>query len=244
MRYVQETCVCGRVIEVTKYHDWNHGRRNSCRGPRRRKTPESMQQVNERNAEKKLRRKLNAGCLPGDYHITLTYAGGTPPSPEEAMRRFKNYIKRLARLYKKHGFELRWLAVTEYKNKRIHHHLILNQGPDLLAIVNKWDHGRPKVTLLDETGQYAALAHYLIKETRKTFRDKETVQKKRWSCSKNWPEPQITKKVIKRERWAREPRPRKGYVLEKDKTVEGFTDDGYPYQFYSMVKIHGKIYRE
>lgn len=34
-----------------------------------------MEKLNERNAEKKLRRKLNAGCVPGDYHITLTYLG-------------------------------------------------------------------------------------------------------------------------------------------------------------------------
>ena len=106
-----------------------------------------------------------------------------------------------------------------------------------MEIVKRWKHGRPKVVMLDNTGQYADLAEYLVKETDKTFRDPECKQKKRWSCSRNWPEPVITKKVIKASKWNESPKALKGYVLENEKTYQGFTEDGYPFIFYSMVSV-------
>ncbi|MDD4510524.1 MAG: hypothetical protein PHY23_06465 [Oscillospiraceae bacterium] len=237
MAYIQETCISGKVLEVTKYHDWLHGRRSGrSRVAKTNKTTEQMANINRKNAEKKLRRKINTGCRPGDYHLVLTYAGDAPEA-KQAEKELKNYLKRLKRLYEKYGHELRWIAVTEYKSKRIHHHLVINQGPSLLEITGKWNLGRPKVTVLDATGQYSELAAYLIKQTDQTFRDPDAPQNKRYTCSRNWPKPKITKKVIKRERWVKQPKPWKGFYLEKEKTVEDINADGYPYQFYSMVQL-------
>ena len=238
MSYVQQTIKAGDVVEVRKYYDWNHGRahRKQPRTKCNERSSERQAEYNKRQAIDRLRWKLNAGCEAGDYHITLTYSGDAP-APEEASKHLRNYLARLRRLYTNGGHTFQWLAVTEFQNKRIHHHLILKQGPELMEIIKRWKYGRPKVVMLDNTGQYADLAEYLVKETDKTFRDPECKQKKRWSCSRNWPEPVITKKVIKASKWNESPKALKGYVLEDEKTYQGFTEDGYPFIFYSMVSV-------
>lgn len=238
MAYIQKTIEAGAVIEVQKYFDWLYGRRHQykTRRERKRQTPENQVKRNEKKALEKLRWKLNAGCRPGDYHITLTYSGKAPEK-KAAAKALKNYLDRLRRLYKKTNTEFRWLAVTEYQNKRIHHHLIVSQGPPLLEIVKRWKAGRPKVTVLDESGDYSALAAYLIKETQKTFRDPDAPCKKRWSCSRNWPKPKITRQVIRRTRWVTEPRAKKGYCIDKNQTENYIDADGFPCQRYVMIKI-------
>ena len=236
MSYVQQTIKAGDVIEVRKYYDWAHGRRHRESRERREKSTDRQAAQNRRQALDRLRWKLNAGCEAGDYHITLTY-GDKVPTPEEAKKHLRNYLDKLRRLYAKGEHTFRWLVVTEFQNKRIHHHLILKQGPELMEIIKRWKHGRPKVTLLDGSGDYGALAAYLIKETDKTFRDPVAVQKKRWSCSRNWPEPVITKKVIKASKWIETPKALKGYVIVPGSVFEGVNDIGYPYQAYRMVRM-------
>lgn len=240
MAYKQMTIKAGDVIEVIKYQDWAHGfRKNHSRRKKRKRSTEAQMLRNARKAEDELRWKINAGCEAGDYHIILTY-GGDAPTAEEAKRLLKNYMDRLRRLYAKTGHIFQWLAVTEYQGKRIHHHLILKQGPELFEIVKRWKHGRPKVVMLDGSGNYGDLAAYLIKETARTFRDPDASCKKRWTCSRNWPKPTITKKVIRRHQWAKSPRPIKGYYIDKSKTYEGVTAEGYPYQRYTMVRLRKK----
>ncbi|MBM6968660.1 rolling circle replication-associated protein [Pseudoramibacter alactolyticus] len=238
MAYKQMTIKAGAVIEVIKYQDWAHGhRRKGTRGRRQKRSSESQQRHNAKKAEDELRWKLNAGCEAGDYHMILTYAGDAP-DPDTAKRHLKNFLDRLRRLYAKDGHAFRWLAVTEYKGKRIHHHLILKQGPELFEIIKKWQHGRPKVVLLDDSGNYGDLAAYLIKETAETFRDPDALCRKRWTCSRNWPKPIITKQVIRRRQWVKSPRPFKGYYIDKSRTYEGITAEGYPYQHYTMVRLN------
>lgn len=237
MAYKQMTINAGDVIEVIKYQDWAHGfRKNHSRSKKQKKSTEAQMLRNAEKAEDKLRWKLNAGCEAGDYHIILTY-GGDAPTAEEAKRLLKNYMDRLRRLYTKTGHIFQWLAVTEYESHRIHHHLILKKGPELLEIFKRWRHGRPKVVILDGSGNYGDLAAYLIKETARTFRDPKATCKKRWTCSRNWPKPIIEKKVIRRRQWAKSPRPIKGYYIDKSQTVEGVTAEGYPYQWYTMVRL-------
>lgn len=235
MAYMKETCICGRVMEVRKYHDWGHGRRNRVRGARRAKTKEAVAKNNERNAVIRLRRKLNAGCEPGDYHITCTYENA--PTAEEAKNFLRLFLDKGRRLYKRGGYVFRWLAVTEYQAKRIHHHIILKQGPELKEILKLWEHGRPKVTLLDESGQYGDLAKYLVKETSRTFRDADAILKKRWSCSRNWPEPIITKEVVSAEHWRETPKDRKGWFVIPDSVVSFVDDGGFGNQFYMMRRL-------
>ena len=88
--------------------------------------------------------------------------------------------------YKKHGLELKYIQATEYLNKAIHHHIIINNVNDgketSLQYVNRiWGSitkGHPKYVPLYDEGEYRKLADYFVKETDKTFRNEDSRQTK------------------------------------------------------------------
>ena len=51
-------------------------------------------------------------------------------------------MRRLKRLYKANGKELKYIYVTEVSSKgRVHHHLLINRGVDRDAIEKAWGNG-------------------------------------------------------------------------------------------------------
>lgn len=235
MAYKRRTVIAGDVIEVYKFFDAAFGKRR-CRGKNKGVSKQSVLDASEREAERKLRWKMNANFGDGDLHLTLTY-GGEVPTPEEAKRELRNFMRRLKGAYYRLGLEFKWMAVTEWRGHRIHHHLVMNGGPSLLDIQRKWKAGRVRCSVLNTEGQYADLAAYLIKETSKHFRDEDQPFRKRWTCSRNLKEPVIKTEVIDAREWRKEPVPKKGYFIEKDRTEDGVSDRGMPFQFYSMRRI-------
>jgi len=240
--YVKEICRAGETIEISKTFSSRYKNKGITRGKKENPTPEKMIEINERHAETKLRRLINTNYGPGDLHITLTYEKDNRPTPEEAKEDFEKYIRKIRALFKKNGEEAKYIKVTEYKNKGIHHHLIINM-PDSIPVkefIRIWGKkkGRPHFTYFDDSGQYRKLAHYLIKETSKTFKEPGSPSHKRWNASKNLKQPDIKKKIVPAREWKKEPEPLKGYQLEIDYTRYGIHDfTGWPYQFYSMVKV-------
>ena len=87
---------------------------------------------------------------------------------------------------------------------------------------------------------FAGLAAYLIKETKKTFREDNAPSRKRWNQSKNLRQPKEIVRVISAKRWAQEPKGRKGYVLITDSIVNDVSPFGIPYQHYRMVAVTEK----
>lgn len=240
MPYIKETCRAGRTIEITKRFTTRFNKKGITRGENQKPTPEQMQVINERNAETKLRRILNTNYGPGDLHIVLTYAKEKRLISEEAKIELEKFIRKIRVEYRKNEEELRYIIVTEYKNKSIHHHLIANTIDPVTVkdFARLWQKGRVKFTYLDDTGQYSELAHYLIKETRKTFRETGSPSKKRWNASKNLKKPEIKKEIIKTKEWRKVPEPVKGYIIETDSIREGFHDfTGWPYQVYRMIRV-------
>ena len=123
------------------------------------------------NAERTLRLKINANFGVDDPFITLTYRKEERPTPAGAKKNIKKLLDSLRKKYKTMGAELKYINVTEYQNKAIHHHIIINhvEGVDVSKWVRQlWKFGRPDFKYLDDTGQYKDLAAYLIKETSKT----------------------------------------------------------------------------
>ncbi|WKY47058.1 hypothetical protein Q5O24_11900 [Eubacteriaceae bacterium ES3] len=239
MPYIKEICKAGKTIEITKRFSARFNKKGITRGQNKKPTPELMQAINEKNAETKLRRLINTNYRDGDLHITITYANNKIILPEEAKKEVEKFLRRLRVEYRKHEEELKYILVTEYKNKRIHHHIIVNSIENETEKIFKrlWKKGRIRFTYLDNTGQYSALAHYLIKETRKTFREKDSPSKKRWNASKNLKKPVIKKEIIKAREWRKIPEPIKGYSIEADSIQEGFHDfTGWPFQVYRMIK--------
>jgi len=239
MPYFLNTIEAGQTIEVHKSFTKFTGKIE--RSGKSKTTPEQIEKINEINAQNKLTRIINANFAFGDYHIIATYKKDLRADPEQAKKEIKKFLRQLKAEYKKVGSELKYVQVTEYKNKVIHHHLIINnvKGQNITTIVRKlWTRGTTHFTPLDNTGQYKTLAEYLIKETAKTYKEKNGGQMQRYSCSRNLKKPVTKTKIVKSNRWAADPKPIKGYYIDMDTLHNGVNPfTGREYQRYTMIKI-------
>lgn len=240
MGYFRTTIKAGKTTEVIK----SYSKRVGVKTKRTKEKPsaEEIEKINQMNAERTLRLKINNNFGVDDPFTTLTYRKEERPEPGQAKENIDKLIGKLRKEYKKLGASLKWICVTEYQNKAIHHHLLINhiEGADVSKMIRKhWRFGRPGFKYLDDTGQYKDLAAYLIKETSKTYKARDGVRKQRYSCSRNLIMPEPKTEIIKRAKsWAPDPKPIKGFYIDQDTVYNGvdpFT--GLPYQKYTMVRI-------
>nr|DAV58387.1 MAG TPA: protein of unknown function DUF1424 [Caudoviricetes sp.] len=231
----------GDVIRVYKHYNKNAP--NPDRGQREKATPEEIEKINQINAEKKLTGLLNANFEEGDSHVVLTYKKETRPPIELARKISKMFLQNLRRVYRQNGCILKYVFVTEYENKAIHHHIVVNdlKGANVLREIQKlWKgYGGTKITALYGM-DFEGLAKYLIKETSKTFRKKDGRQRQRWSCSRNLKKPITFEEVSKAARWLKEPKAPKGYFIPKSSIHNGIDWNGKPYQTYKLIRISSK----
>ena len=239
MPYLKEVVVTGKVVEVRKKYSARYGKKIP-RSKNQNITPEAVERNNEREAERKLRWLINANFKEGDYHAIFEYRSDYSPAPEEARKHTEKLLRDMRTLYRKNGMTFRYILATERGKrgqKKIHHHLVINYL-DTRRISSIWPWSRVKFFPLDNTGQYAELASYLIKRTRVTYKTGEAGYKKRWCQSKNLVIPVPKNYVISAKQWKEEPKPIKGYYIEKKRIFNGISVvTGYPMQFYSMVQI-------
>ena len=210
--FIREICVAGACIDVTLKYS-----RRSGQGQRAAKTNPTREAVvknNDRVAVKELARLMNSNFHPGDWHATLTYEGDEP-SEKEARRELRNFIRRMGREYEKAGREFRWIAVTEYKNHRIHHHIVMSYIDDQ-AIRSQWKRGYVRFTSLDRSRNYRKLAEYFVKETTKTMREPGNETKKRWSSSRNLIRPIVKREIVQAKTMYEQPKAFKGYEIDRD----------------------------
>ena len=143
-------------------------------GKRRAKSKSSSEvqaRLNERNSMNEAIRVAEANFGPGDYALHLTYAK-EPESIEEAQRLLGNFLRRLARRYRKAGLVLKWLKRTETgkKNGRVHHHLLISGGLGRDEIESLWEHGRANSRRLqfDRTEGIESLVKYITGKKKAT----------------------------------------------------------------------------
>lgn len=236
MPYIKNTFNCGKWIEVEKVFSGRYGKRVKP-SEKRQPTPEEMAKVNERNAAKKLRRKIARNFGAGDYHVVLTYKG-EPPGKEGAAEKLRKVLRNLQNWYKRRGGELKYIKVTEYKRKRIHHHIIINNMEGCMQKLRELWEGGVYPSVMYEEGGYEELANYLIKETKLTMKEMEAPCKLRYSCSRNLAEPEKETEIVKAEKWVETPIPKKGFWIPKNSVVNGISvKTGRKYQYYTMVPI-------
>lgn len=240
MPYIKKVYKFKDSIEVEKVFSGRYGK-HTKHSPKKRPTPEEVEEGNRRRAAKKLRRKIKANFEEtNDFHMVLTYKKNNRPDVETAKKYLNNFLQNMRRAYKRSGYELKYIIVTEYENKAIHHHLIINGIPNTIKLVSQyWPHGHSNFTPLWEEESLGELADYLIKETDKTFR-KGKFQRQRYSCSRNLVEPACKVEVVMANTFRKDPKPVKGYYIEKNSLVSGTNEFGYRYQYYTMVKIARK----
>jgi len=127
--------------------------------------------------ESDLRMTIDNNFKRNDYYITLTYK--EQPSWEQAKKDIRNFIRRLQRVYKKAGKELKYIYVAEGK-RRIHFHLLINREIDLYTedIEKLWTSGMHKLVLYRGQAEDAIrLASYFVKEKRACYYEKNEVFK-------------------------------------------------------------------
>ncbi len=234
MPYIKTTVKAGKTILVEKHYSARYGRKIK-RGDNCCTTPEAMGRVNERKAQKKLTILLNANYKAGDFHLVLTYRKEERPDETGAKKRLELFLRKMREAAKRQGRELKYIAVTEYRKKAIHHHLVIEQM-DTAVLKSLWPYGRPKITLLDDSGDYSKLAEYLVKETSETFRSENAPSRKRWNESKNLYHPKPKVKVLKSERWSSQPKPQKGYYIFPYSLEEWEDQKGFRHQSYIMAR--------
>ena len=157
---------------------------------------------------------MNANFHPGDWHATLTY-DDEAPSQKDAKKELRNFIRRMGREYEKAGREFRWIAVTEYKNHRIHHHIVMS-FIESNVIEGQWKRGYVRFTALDRSRNYRKLAEYFIKETTKTMREPGNETKRRWTSSRNLIRPIVKREIVQAKALYENPKAFKGYEIDPD----------------------------
>ena len=223
MPYVQRTVVAGAIRESRKMYT---GRVRTVGAERAKQTGDTslaQARVNDRKAEEVLRWRLNANFKAGDLHVVLHYYD-KPQELEKSEKDKQDFLRLLRKECRALKIPWKYVACTETKRMtNIHHHIIL-PAMDATVLFSTWEKvvgengGNISIKPLDRRGNHAKLANYLMKETRSTVeRYRESGKRyKRFSCAQNMivPEPEYT--VVDAKSWAKEPKPKKNYVLLKD----------------------------
>lgn len=230
------TTLCGSTIFTLvkmKGTKTTGGKRKEKKNP----TADEVLEINKKMAEMNLAIKLNYNFEPGDLHLSLTYR--KPPTNEEAHKALDYAIRKFREELKKQNVVLKAIYATEYRNKHLHHHIVMSKI-DIEVVREIWKkYGNIiRVSILDESRDYRALAHYIIKETEKTFRNPEAFAKRRYSCTRSIVTPTPRKVDADPSEICEEPKPEKGYYIEKNSIFKGCNPfSGQPYVVYVQVAL-------
>lgn len=223
---------------------------------RRKETKEARKNLNDKNARKKFIRKLNANFSKDDYFLTLNYFKELRPKDhKEARMHMRNFIQTLNRKYEKEQLKngvpksklkkIKYMFVTEYsEDKKIqcHHHLVMNAVLPITVVKKAWKSGsRGKMDYLDpDDMHFTGLGNYLSKDPK---------GKKRWCCSKNLKDPDITRNLSKfSKKKVKEMKDNQNLIkFEMEKANPGYifvksevyinTYNGMPYIYATMRRI-------
>ena len=218
-------------IEKNKYYSLRLGGKKT-RAKNFKKTPQWMNEVNQRRKERKLFRTILTNFKRDDIYLTLTYEEEI--APEKAKVELSKFIRKLRNYYKKNGWELKFIYRTEYRGHRPHHHLIINDptGGALKRgeIQKLWKWGMVthySFQRYDGKSEDAKrLAAYFCKESKKEIQ--KQIEKQAWHPSRNLKKPEIHVKTIQSKKWREKPKPPEG--MELVEVVNTFTSFGYPMQ--------------
>lgn len=250
MPYVERVTKAGNTIEIERYFTSRYKKKGISRGDKVKPTKEEQEKVNTRQAERKLRILINANYGYGDYHLVLDYIrrkGEPDRTPEQMRQDIDVFLRECRKEYRKAGLEFKYIHVMEIGKKGArHHHLVVNKI-DTEILQRCWykayeGHNRVKVFPLDDSGNYAELASYLIKYTGTHKKGTDgALQGKRWNCSKNLVRPEPEYHIISdREYFKKEPKAIKGYYVDKNSVSMGVHSPeyyGYGYLRYTLVNL-------
>jgi hypothetical protein len=193
--YRNKAQFCGEILENDVCATWNAKAQSSAaRTAMREQSPETIENRNNHNAERRISQLLNTNFKSGDYAMYLSFRH-EPRGWDEAHKALEWYIKALRKSYKAAGKELTYLYVYECANKdgeavRQHFHIFINGEIDRDLAEDIWrsKYGKANSTRLeqDEYG-LTGFGCYVLKAPRgvKNLR--------RWAGSQNLKQPDVTR---------------------------------------------------
>lgn len=237
MPYIRSTCRAGKTKEIAKYYTRRFHPKGEQRAEKKNLTTEQQQKVNDRQLVRKLTRILNANFDSNCWYITFSYTKEHRPDGAEQLKNQKReLLKRLRKVFKAEGSELKYVETAEIGERGATHiHMVIN-AIDIRKIKAIWSYGYVTVKPLEESGQYRKLAEYFIKYHQKTRKTDKQIQKKAYNCSRNLERPEPEKKVMRGNRFKKGINVPKGWYLDKESVREGTTAEGYEFLYYTLIE--------
>lgn len=211
------------------------------RAKKNKPTPLQISKQNHWNKVKNCRRTIQLNFKPGDLWCTFAYKKGTRKPMRDFMRDVQRFQNHLRSIYKKKGYELKWIRRLEIgKRGGLHAHFIINSIGDTQMVAEAWskavkDSGRMHFEHIDDEDGYNGLAEYICKEPDEEIQGQMSFlvpgEKKKLysiSTSRNLERPEAVKKKISPWKVMRiilgkeELTPTEGFAIEKDTVQTGF----------------------
>ena len=232
----------------------NYGAKGEKRAPRKKASPEQIKKQNQYNKQKTTRRLIKANFRRNDLWVTLKYPRGHRASIKDIQDDLKAFNRKMRETYTKRNQKYKYIYRIEIGRRGgLHVHILINRArgtPETDLLVRKfWKRGGINFVPLYETGGYAALAEYIVKQATEEIQgqldlfadgDKKVLSK--YSPSRNLNRPEPEKKTYKRrtvEKLVRDgPKPTEGYYIDKDSIRMGVNEyTGMSYLQYIEYKI-------
>lgn len=237
MPYIIEICVAGKTVEISRYYTYRYGPGGE-RGKHSKETGDAQKRANHRRAEKNLRRLMNANFEDGDFLVRLDFSKQYyPPGSEDMQDMLAKAVRKLRTEYKRAKIDFKYIYVKEVGTRGSRHAHMMLKKCDIDILRRCWPYGGIHVDPLYTGGQYAKIAAYFIKYADKTEATEGELIGKRWYASRNLVRPVPRKKVVDASVFLKEPRPRKGYVIDKESISSGVSElTGFEYLSYTLIK--------
>lgn len=189
MYYRTKTIKSGTLLEVEAYPLLPKNLNKAVR--KLEVSKEAIKAHNQKSAEKRFTRLIEANFTEADYYFTGTFEGEKLPTLEEVRKAVKRYIARINYEREKRGLgKARYVYVIEgydegSKQQRLHFHMVIDGALDRATLKAIWGNGRTKCEELDPKAYNGliGLARYLAKDPK---------GRKRWSSSKGLKQPIVT----------------------------------------------------
>lgn len=227
--YLKKTVKAGACIFTYKHHAFRYGKKY-LRSANHSETTPKQREINRRiSADKKIWTFLE-NFEKGDFWVEFNYRPDTRPNEiETAFKNIQKLLQRLARILKKQGIRLTYMQMTERgKLGGLHHHIAFKNNFDPALLIKLWENGKV-ITDKIYSDNLIKLAEYYVK-------GRSENGDKKYSQSRNLKQAVIKTEIMKNDKWEKDPKPRKGYVIHD--LFNGYHEIiGYEYQRMIQKRI-------